>query len=85
MSLLSAPTDEQWNLAPLSPARNANISEDANKQSEPASTPPMTAAAYLTDGSNQPQPATRLKGGCNVRYTRRGFPILTTYEYSRHF
>ena len=78
MSLLSTPTDEHWNLAPLSPARNAIISEDANKQSEPASTPPMTAAANLTDGS--PQPATRLKGGCNVRYTRRSFPISTTYR-----
>lgn len=80
MSLLSPPTKEQWNLAPLSPARNTVVNEDANKQSEPASTPPMTAAAHLTDESKQSpnQPATRLKGGCNVRYTRRGFPILTT-------
>lgn len=85
LSTLSPSTNEHSQLPPLAPARNT-ISENANKQSEPAFTPPMTAAAHLTDESKQSQPATRLKGGCNVRYTRRvGFPIPTTYEYSRHF
>jgi hypothetical protein len=41
----------------------------------------MTAHFNMKDESKQSEPATRLKGGCPVRYSR-GVPIPATYAYS---
>jgi hypothetical protein len=79
----SPSTDEHSQRAPLAPARTTFIREEDTKQSEPASTLPMTPHLKDELKQSEPQAPTRLKGGCAVSYTR-GVPIPITYAYSRH-